>query len=799
MDTLFRAEEMTSDEVLRRLPVLLPVALDQTYDYRLPQEAGDGPALADVATCGGITAASSAGGAFAPGAFVLVPFGAQQRIGIVWDKPYPEHKETGAAGKGLDASGPDAGRRDGKRHDGKRHDGRCAKALPDKKLKSIIKPIDVPPLPVLSLRFAEWIATYTLSPLGMVARMMMSAPNAFEPAKPRLGVAIAQDAVLPPRMTAERIRVMELAGDGLIRARSELARQAQCSSGVVNGLVAAGCLVEVEIPPGRFPIPDPEHAKVEFGEHQLEAVHGLRAAVDGDNFSVTLLDGVTGSGKTEVYFEAVAASLARGRQVVIMLPEIALTSQFINRFKARFGCAPAEWHSALSGGQRARVWKAAATGEAACIVGARSALFLPFKDLGLIVVDEEHDQGYKQDDRVNYQGRDMAVVRGSLGGFPVVLASATPSIESHVNAQNGRYRHLILKGRYSGTELPDVRAIDLRKGRDPPERGRWLSPILVTAIEETLADDQQSLLFLNRRGYAPMTLCRACGHRFECPQCTAWLVEHRFRKRLTCHHCGFSLPLPNRCPKCEAEDTLIPCGPGVERIAEEVSERFPDARMALLSSDLVPGLKEMRKVIDSIERREADIIIGTQMVAKGHHFPGLQTVGIVDGDLGLTGADPRAAERSFQLMHQVTGRAGRTHARGRGFVQTHLPEHPVMQAIVKGDRDAFVTCEIKARQAAMMPPYGRLAALVISARDRVQAEGFAREVVRRAPPAKCIEVLGPAEAPIAIVRGRHRLRILVKAPRNQDIQSYIRAWMSAAPAPRGDLRLSIDVDPYNFL
>lgn len=767
MDSLFREEDAPPDVPKQRLPVLLPVALDQTYDYILPE--------------------GRSADAFPPGAFVLVPFGPQQRIGVVWDKPMePEMHGDSAKAAGATGQGKDGG-------------AVKKKPLSDKKLKAIIEPLDVPPLPPQSLRFAEWIAGYSLTPLGMVLRMMMSAKEAFEPVRPRYGVTVAEDAALPPRMTETRQKVMEIAGDGLIRAKSELAAAAGCTAGVVNGLVSAGCLVEVEIPEAKFPRPDPAHAVVEFGEHQVEAVEGLRAAVAADNFNVALLDGVTGAGKTEVYYEAVAAVLAKGRQVVIMLPEIALTSQFMNRFKARFGCAPAEWHSALSGAQRARVWKAAAMGEARCVVGARSALFLPFKNLGLIVVDEEHDQGYKQDDRVNYQGRDMAVVRASIGGFPTVLASATPSIESHVNAQSGKYRHLVLRGRYSGTELPDITAVDLRKGKDPPEPGRWLSPVLVDAVKETLAAEQQTLLFLNRRGYAPMTLCRACGHRFECPQCSAWLVEHRFRKRLNCHHCGFSLPLPDKCPKCDAPDALIPCGPGVERIAEEVAERFPEARLALLSSDLVPGLKEMREIIDRIERREADIIIGTQMVAKGHHFPGLQTVGIVDGDLGLTGADPRAAERSFQLMHQVTGRAGRTHTRGRGFVQTHLPDHPVMQAIINSDRDAFVACEIRQRQAAMMPPFGRLAALLVSARDRVQAEGYAREIARRAPAAPRIDVLGPAEAPIAVVRGRHRFRLLVKAPREMDIQGYLRAWLQAMPPVKGDLRLSVDVDPYNFL
>jgi len=413
------------------------------------------------------------------------------------------------------------------------------------------------------------------------------------------------------------------------------------------------------------------------------------------------------------------------------------------------------------------------------------------------VVDEEHDQGYKQDDRVHYQARDMAVVRGSLGKCAVVLASATPSIETHVNARTGRYRHLVLPGRYSGTELPQIEAIDLRK--HPPEKGRWLSPLLVQAIEETTAKGQQTLLFLNRRGYAPLTLCRTCGTRIECPQCSAWLVEHRFRRKLTCHHCGFALPVPEKCPKCGDADSLVACGPGVERIAEEVSERFPNARLALLSSDLIPSLTEMRKVIAAIENQEVDIIIGTQIVAKGHHFPDLATVGVVDGDLGLGQADPRAAERTFQLLHQVTGRAGRSFAQGRGFVQTHMPDHPVMQAIISGDREAFLDREVAQRQAAGMPPFGRLAALIISAPQKEVAEGYAREVVRRAPPAERIAVLGPAEAPLAIIRGRHRWRILVKAPRDIDVQAYLRAWLSATPEPKGDLRLVVDIDPYNFL
>lgn len=725
-----------------RVPILLPVALDQTYDYLLPE-----------------------GLEVQPGQFVLVPFGPQHRIGIAWDRP-----------AGLDP-----------------------KPIDEKRLKAVSEVlVEVPALPTVTMRFAEWIARYTLSPLGMVARMMMGASAVFEPVKPRFGVRIVAGAPTPPRLTPARARALEIAADGLVRAKSALAEAAGCTTGVVDGLVTAGALVEVAIPEKRYPRPDPRHVVVEFTPAQEQAVHTLRAAVDDNAYSASLLDGVTGSGKTEVYYEAVARTIEAGRQAVILLPEIALTSQFMDRFKARFGAPPAEWHSALSPQERARVWRAAATGEARVVVGARSALFLPYRELGLIVVDEEHDQGFKQEDRVNYQGRDMAVVRGSLGRFPVVLASATPSIESHVNARTGRYRHIVLPGRYTGTELPAITPIDLR--REQPDKGRWLAPAMVDAIKETLAAGQQSLLFLNRRGYAPLTLCRKCGHRFECPQCSAWLVEHRFRHRLNCHHCGFSVPLPKSCPQCHEQDCLTACGPGVERIAEEVKERFPDATQAILSSDLIPGITEMREVIKRIERGEAQIIIGTQIVAKGHHFPDLATVGVVDGDLGLAmGADPRAAERTFQLLHQVTGRAGRAFARGRGFVQTHMPDHPVMQAIVSGDRDAFLEREIRERQAAALPPYGRLAAIVISARDKEAAELVARDVAHRAPAAERIMVLGPAEAPIALIRGRHRWRLLVKAPKEIDLQAYLRSWLAALPKLSTDIRVSVDVDPYNFL
>ncbi|MFM7084996.1 MAG: primosomal protein N' [Hyphomicrobium sp.] len=724
------------------VPVLLPVAIDQTYDYLVPN---------------GISVEA--------GTFVLVPFGPQTRIGVVWDK---------AQGGGSE------------------------KSLDPKKMKPLIDRLDVPLLADVCLRFAEWVARYTLSPLGMVLRMMMSASAAFEPPKLHKGLCLSKNNSSSLRLTPARLRAIEVSKDGVIRSKSELAKQSNCSSAVIEGLISSGVFVEVALPPKTFPVPNPHNHSPTFTESQAEAVEVITAAVEAQNFSVTLLDGVTGSGKTEVYFEAVARCLERGGQALIMLPEIALTSQFLERFRKRFGVVPVEWHSALSDFERGRIWTATAKGEARVVVGARSALFLPFSNLALIVVDEEHDASYKQDDRVHYQARDMGVVRARIGQFPIILASATPSLESHVNARNGRYRHVMLKSRYGGVALPHITPIDLRK--EPPEKGRWLSPRLVAAVQDCLAKGKQSLLFLNRRGYAPLTLCRKCGHRFECPQCTAWLVEHRFKNRVICHHCGFFMPIPDKCTKCGEVDALVACGPGVERVAEEVGERFPQARIAILSSDVISSLSEMRAIIQKIEEGSIDIIIGTQIVAKGHNFPHLGLVGVVDGDLGLAlGVDPRAGERTFQLLNQVTGRAGRTFGDGQGFIQTHLTEHPVMQAILSGEREEFLTREIEVRQRGVLPPFGRLASIILSTRDKEKGEIYAREFVRRAPLSQNIKVLGPAEAPIFLVRGRYRWRLLVKTSRETDIQNYLRTWLEAAPEAGPDLRVTIDVDPYNFL
>jgi primosomal protein N' (replication factor Y) len=364
------------------------------------------------------------------------------------------------------------------------------------------------------------------------------------------------------------------------------------------------------------------------------------AAVAARRFETQLLKGVTGSGKTEVYMEAVAECLAQGRQALILLPEIALTASFIERVEARFGARPAEWHSEITGTQRRRVWVGAAAGDAQLVVGARSALFLPFKDLGLIVVDEEHDGSYKQEDGALYSARDMSVLRASLCQSVTVLASATPSLESWANAEAGKYKRIELPERFGAAELPETRLIDLRE--EKIERGRWIAPPLARAVYQRLEAGEQSLLFLNRRGYAPLTVCRACGYFFECSDCDARMVEHRYRGRLMCHQCGATKPIPTECPKCGRDDCLSVSGPGVERLAEEAAERFDGARIALLSSDMAPG-SSVKEAVASIARGDVDIIIGTQIVAKGHNFPLLTLVGVIDADLGLQGGDLRAA------------------------------------------------------------------------------------------------------------------------------------------------------------
>jgi primosomal protein N' (replication factor Y) (superfamily II helicase) len=718
------------------LAILLPLPLAGSYDY-----LGD-----DVA----------------PGDFVVVPLGRRETIGVVW--------------------GPGSGE------------------LPESKLKSIIARLDVPPLPEVSRRFIDRVAGYTLAPPGAVLRMAMSVSAALEPPRALAAWRLAGPAPdapssKPAKETPARRRVLALLQDGPPRGTADLAREAGVGAGVIKAMASAGLIEAVSLPPPpAFGAPDAAHPGPELSDAQRAAAQSLNA--DFAAGGVTLLDGVTGSGKTEVYFEAVAAALRAGRQSLVLVPEIALTSQWLERFERRFGARPAEWHSDLTGAERRTAWRAIASGDAKVVVGARSALFLPYPDLGLIVVDEEHEQAYKQEDGVAYQARDMAVLRGHLAGIPVLLVSATPSLETLHNVSLGRYRRLHLPDRHAGATMPKVSAIDLRIDR--PARQRWLSPGLVGALEETLAAGEQALLFLNRRGYAPLTLCRHCGLRLNCPNCTAWLVEHRHAGRLQCHHCGYQAQLPAACPACGTAGSFAACGPGVERLAEETAALFPAARVALLTSDTLGGPRSAAAMFERITRHDVDLLIGTQIVAKGHHFPMLTLVGVVDADLGLGGGDLRAGERTYQLLHQVSGRAGRAERAGRVLLQTYDPGHPVIRALVAGDRDGLVAHEMAERQAAGMPPFGRLAALILSGPDAGAVDRIARDLARVAPAGPGIAVLGPAPAPLALLRGRHRRRFLLKCRRDIAPQPLIRTWLAKVKPPAA-VRLQIDIDPYSFL
>ena len=719
---------------VRRVPVLLAYPFPGPFDYAVPD--GLEPRPGDV---------------------VLVPLNRREEIGVVWDGP-------------NDAS------------------------VPDSKLKPLISIVDTPPMAEPLRRLVDWMASYTLSPPGEVMAMALRVVRQLP--GPTSGWRRA--APMPEtRVTEARRRVLAALEAHEPLTTPDLARAAGVGTGVVRGMADHGLLVPETLPEvAPFGWPRVSDAEVRLSPEQDVVAEALRAKVAARAFSVTLLDGVTGSGKTEVYLEAVAECLRQNRQVLVLLPEIALSSQWLSRFERRFGVAPAVWHSNLASRVRRMTWRAVAEGRAPVVVGARSALFLPFPDLGLVIVDEEHETSFKQEEGVVYNARDMAVVRARFCAAPAVLVSATPSMETVANVEAGRYSRLHLPSRHAGAALPSIEAIDLRE--TPPERGRFLAPPLVAAVHDTLGRGEQAMLFLNRRGYAPLTLCRACGHRMQCPNCTAWLVEHRARRELQCHHCGHAVPIPVDCPICKAQHSLTPVGPGVERITEEATLLFPDARILVMASDTMPGPDAAAEAARAIEDRVVDLIIGTQIVAKGWHFPHLTLVGVVDADLGLAGGDLRASERTVQLLHQVAGRAGRAEAPGRVLLQTFSPEHPVMQALLRGNLEAFMASEAAQRRPGNWPPYGRLAALIVSAGTAASADALARDLGAVAPFGDGIQVLGPAPAPLSILRGRHRRRLLLKTRRDVAVQPLLLAWLAKVKVPR-DGRVDVDVDPVSFL
>jgi len=719
------------DELGDIVAVMVGVAVEGPYSYRVPE-----------------------GMRVERGSVVIVPLGPRAVLGVVWGAPKDK--------------------------------------VAHNRLKEISKLYDVPPLSDELLRLIDWVARYTLAAPGMVLRAVLRSHEALEPEKPV--TAYRTTGTTPERMTGARERVLDVVMDGMAWAKPALVGASGVSPSVIEGLVKVGALEQVSLPPPPVvQAPDPDFRPMVLNVEQQAGLDQFRAMAEG--FGVALLDGVTGGGKTEVFFEAVADTLRAGKQAVIMLPEIALTHTFLERFTKRFGVRPAEWHSDMTPVQRARVWRGVMSGQVRAVVGARSALFLPFHELGLLVLDEEHDGAFKQSDGVNYHARDMAVVRANLAGAKVILSSATPSVESRNNANMGKYTHIRLESRFADAQMPDIRTIDMRAAG--PEKGQWIAPELAREIFATLDRGEQVLLFLNRRGYAPMTLCRACGHQYQCPDCSSWLVEHRFRGVLMCHHCGYEMKKPETCGQCGAAESLVPIGPGIERIAEEAAARFPDARRVVLSSDMGSNA-QIRDRFSEIERGEYDLIIGTQLVAKGHHFEKLTLVGVLDADLGLTHGDPRAAEKTYQILTQVAGRAGRAAKSGRAYLQTYHPDHPVMQAMMRDDSEAFYAHELEVRQEGGLPPFGRLAALIISANEHEAAFGFARRLLAAAPMAEGVKLFGPADAPVSMVRGRHRVRLLVQSPKDFDLSGYVRFWLGAAEKITGNLRVQVDIDPMSF-
>ncbi len=721
--------------------VLLPMPLPEAFDYRLPDDMQ-----------------------VAPGMFVKVPLGARTVTGVVWAvKQGPSDR-------------------------------------PLKRVEELLA--DAPSLPRASREFIEKSARYTCTPLGNMLALVMRSREALAPSPVETFVLRGEGK--PGRMTPARERVLEVAPiteDAALSA-ADLARLADVSASVVKGLIDTGALVtferDVDSP---YDAPKPDVEGFELTPDQSAAADTLCAAVRSNSFAPILLDGVTGSGKTEVYFEAIAEALRADEtaQILVLLPEIALTQAVRSRFERRFGAAPAEWHSNAGQKARRRAWREVALGRARIVVGARSALFLPYKNLKLIIVDEEHDGSYKQDEGIVYQARDLSVMRAHIGNCTVVLASATPSLETLANAEAGRYQHLKLTARPGAAVLPDIQLADMRE--NPPEKDCWLSPVLVKALEDNLEAKQQSLLYLNRRGYAPLVICKSCGERLKAPDTESWLTEHRYSNMLVCHLTGYAMKKPANCPHCGAENALTGVGPGVERLAEEVRSRFMSARVEVFSSDTAHNADALSDIVTRMENGEIDILIGTQIAAKGHNFPMLTLVGAVDADSGLKGgqgADLRAGERTYQLLSQVSGRAGRAKHAGRAIIQTYAPDSPSIQALLAGDRDMFMELEMANREMLGFPPFGRLAAVVISAENSLAADEAANTFVSGAPNADGVEIWGPAPAPIAVLRGRHRRRLLVRSERTVDLSAYLSEWKKRVKLS-SSVRVTLDVEPYNFM
>lgn len=691
------------------------------------------------------------------GDFVLAPLGRGQEIGIVWEmtqeKPQFPH------------------------------------------LKSLSTKFDLPPLCPALRHLIDWGAFYYFFPKGLVLKLALPIKEAITYAPKDVFYKINPD-IIPDKLTKDRKILLDYIQENPGGTLSTILEATNISKAVFKGVFEKNWLQATEKNTVFLKDFSYSYLKPELSPLQEKAAHNLNQQVTDQKYQVTLLDGVTGSGKTEVYFEGIAKALEIGKQSLVLMPEIALTSQWLTRFKKRFGDDPILWHSGLTPKTRRENWRSCLEGKAKIVVGARSALFLPLSRLGFIIIDEEHEPSYKQEEGVKYHARDMAIMRAKFENCPIVLASATPSLETLHNVHIGRYHHLILPNRFGGASFPDVKIIDLRQAILP--KGNWLSEPLLAELKKTLENKEQSLLYLNRRGYAPLTLCHKCGYRVKCRQCSTWLVEHRKKNTLICHYCGYQENIPHLCPECQNVDSFISCGPGVERISEEVHKHFPDARIAIMSSDHISKWSDIQNLVNALEKGDIDILIGTQMATKGYHFPHLTLVGIIDGDNGLAGGDPRIAERTYQLLHQVGGRAGRAHLKGKVLIQTYVPDQPLLQALIHEDRNAFVDAELESRENWGLPPFGRMVTFLFAGRNQNEVIEAAQEFAQKAPNVEGIEILGPVEAPLQFIKGRYRLRILLKIKQGISAQKYLNLAMDQFHL-KNSITIDIDVDPFSFL
>ena len=676
--------------------------------------------------------------------------------------------------------------------------------LPAAKIKNISS-VFPHKLNVSDLQWIGRMSEWTLIPMGMVLRLIINISDAFCP--PRMEPLYAYNSDASCRMTQNRQAVADAysSNDNDAMTISDIQNIARVSNAVVRSMIKNNTLIPVGEQPKQknaMPITYHDCGNIILNDQQQAAADTIGQSVQAGGFSVHLLDGITGSGKTQVYFDSAWRAYSMGHSVLLMMPEIALTAQFMSRFKNRFGENPVVWHSNLTAARRREIWHGVLDGTIKMVVGTRSALFLPWQDLGLIVIDEEHDTSYKQEDMGNYHARDMAILRAKISGIPVILASATPSAETLENVNLGKYQQLKLTSRYGGAQLPDITTIDLRENRPEPytvdevEQTGFLSQPLCDAISETLDAGHQIMLFINRRGFAPITQCKKCGWTAVCPECSVGMTYHKRIGKLLCHMCGCTMQMPKICPECGGDVSMR--GVGLEKIEQEVKARFPNVRTALVSSDIITSRQSLERLVNKIEQGEIDIIIGTQILAKGHHFPNLTLVGVVDADMGLFGTDFRAAEHTFQQLFQVSGRAGRGEHAGRVLLQTYQPEHPVLKAICASDRDSFMQTDMMGRKMANMPPYGQLIAVIVEGQRESVLQSYCNALRDAIPNLKGAKIMGPITAQIYQIRNWYRMRFLVAGPRNANLQPIVSHWLESVKQPV-NIRVKIDVNPMNFM